>query len=56
MPKKAIEMRARLALSEAFGLDDATMHGDPSWKRLGAAPEGSPVLFPRIEVEQEKSK
>jgi hypothetical protein len=36
-------------------LDDATMHGDPSWKRLGDTPVGSPVLFPRIEVDQEKT-
>jgi methionyl-tRNA synthetase len=55
MPEKALEMRSRLALSATFDLDDATMHGDPSWKRLGDTPVGSPVLFPRIEVDQEKT-
>jgi len=52
MPEKAIEMRAQLGLPATFNLDDADRIGDPSWKRIGT----SAVLFPRIEVEQEKSK
>jgi len=52
MPDKAIEMRSQLGLPATFNLDDADHIGDPSWKRIGT----SAVLFPRIEVEQEKSK
>ncbi len=51
MPAKAVEMRAQLGLSATFALADASQRGDAKWSRIGT----SAVLFPRIEVSQEKS-
>ncbi len=57
MPEKANEMRERLGLSADFNLDDVTTQGDPAWKRIGeVAPAAGSVLFPRIEIESEKTK
>jgi methionyl-tRNA synthetase len=52
MPEKAVEMRTQLGLPTEFKLDEAGKFGDASWKRIGT----TAVLFPRIEVDSEKSK
>jgi methionyl-tRNA synthetase len=52
MPEKSIEMRRQLGLSAEFALDEGGRPGDSTWKQIGNAA----VLFPRIEIEQEKSK
>lgn len=51
MPEKATEMRTQLGLPTEFSLDEAGQAGLP-WARVGTPA----VLFPRIDVDPEKSK